>query len=78
MVNSKIETIDEDYRDLIPSNLSNEEKLEWIDKAEKKGLFKKANEEVTIGESTNRKQEIKRDIKQMSAMEKLLMGYGKR
>jgi hypothetical protein len=63
---------------LIPSNLSNEEKLEWIDKAEKKGLFKKANEEVTIGESTNRKQEIKRDIKQMSAMEKLLMGYGKR
>jgi ribonucleoside-triphosphate reductase len=78
MVNSKIETIDEDYRDLIPSNLSNEEKLEWIDKAEKKGLFKKANEEVTIGESTNRKQELKRDVGKMSAMEKLLMGYGKR
>ena len=78
MVESKVETIDEDYRDLIPSNLTNEEKLEWIDKAESKGLFKKTNDEVTIGESTNRKQEAKRDVKQMSAMEKLLLGYGKR
>jgi len=78
MVNSKIEAIDENYRDLIPTNLSNEAKLEWIEKAESKGLFGKKEAEVTIGESTNHRQEIKRDVKQMSAMEKLLMGYGKR
>lgn len=78
MVNAKVEAIDENYRDLIPTNLTNEEKLEWIEKAEAKGLFGKKEIEVSIGESTNPKQEVKRDTKQMSAMEKLLFGYSKR
>ncbi|OMI07721.1 hypothetical protein BVL54_20065 [Bacillus paralicheniformis] len=78
MVDSKLQTIPEDYHDLIPSNLSAEEKLSWINKAEAKGMFKVANEETSIGESTNPKHDTKRDVSKMSAMEKLFLGYGKR
>ncbi|MCY8048455.1 hypothetical protein MOD91_18190 [Bacillus haynesii] len=78
MVDSKLQTIPEDYHDLIPSNLSAEEKLSWINKAEAKGMFKVASEETSIGESTNPKHDTKRDVSKMSAMEKLFLGYGKR
>ena len=78
MVDTKLATIPEDYHDLIPANLTAEQKLSWINKAESKGMFKVAGEETTIGESTNRKNDTKRDVSKMSAMEKLFMGYGKR
>lgn len=77
MVDSKLSTIPEEFHELIPSNLTAEAKLEWIAKAESKGLFKGATEQP-IGQPTNPKGESKRDVTKMSPMEKLLMGYGKR
>jgi chromosome segregation ATPase len=79
MVDTKLKAIPKDYHDLIPENLSAEQKLSWINKAESKGMFKVEDKsEKTIGEPTNRGNGTKRDTSKMSAMEKLLMGYGKR
>ncbi|WP_214796588.1 MULTISPECIES: hypothetical protein [unclassified Exiguobacterium] len=78
MVESKLSTIPEDYHDLIPSNLTPEAKLDWISKAEAKGILKAKTDEVEIGKRTNPKSDSKRDTSTMSAMEKLLMGYGRK
>src|SRR5690625_2337570 len=45
MLNAKLETVPEEYHDLIPENLSSEEKLEWVTKAEAKGLLKDKSKE---------------------------------
>lgn len=78
LLETKLESIDEDYHDLIPENLTPEQKLNWVNNAEKKGLFaNKANEPV--GEQTNPKggQETK-DVNKMNPMEKILSGYGRK
>lgn len=43
LLKAEIESIAEDVRDLIPDNMSNEQKLRWIRTATKKGLLKKAS-----------------------------------
>src|SRR5690625_830825 len=52
MLNTKLETIPEEFHDLIPENLSSEQKLDWVSKAEAKGLFKDKSQE-TLGGATN-------------------------
>lgn len=52
LLESRIATIPEEFHDLIPDNLSPEGKLEWVDKAESKGLFRKAAPKP-VGEQTN-------------------------
>jgi len=52
MLNAKLETVPEEYHDLIPENLSSEEKLEWVTKAEAKGLLKDKSKEP-LGRGTN-------------------------
>jgi hypothetical protein len=49
---TKLEGISEEFHDLIPGNLTPEGKLDWINKAESKGLFGKKPQEP-IGEMTN-------------------------
>jgi len=79
LVESELKTIPEDFHDLIPSNLSSEQKLDWITKAKTKGMFKvQDNTEKSIGDPNTNRKETKRDTKAMSAMEKLLSGYSKR
>lgn len=81
MVTSKVQTIPEDYRELIPEGLTSEQKLNWINKAEEKGLFKeKEKPKVTIGQplnhSANQKQET--DAKKMNPIQLFASYYGKK
>lgn len=76
MVETKLAGIPADMHDLIPANLTVAEKLDWINKAEAKGLFKpKAN--VEIGKPTN-VPHLEQDLSKMSAMELFNMAYSKK
>ncbi|PEF03526.1 hypothetical protein COK07_29275 [Bacillus thuringiensis] len=76
MLETKMSVIPEDFHELIPTEMSLEQKLAWIDKAQTKGMFR-TKEDVVIGEATNRKIEPKVDVKQMSPIEKILASYSK-
>lgn len=52
MVASKLQAIPEDMQDLVPTELSDEQKIAWISKAEEKGLFKK-QAQVVVGTPLN-------------------------
>ncbi|MBT2682653.1 hypothetical protein [Bacillus sp. ISL-37] len=52
LLTTKLEGISEDFHDLIPENLTPEGKLDWINKAEAKGLFGKQAQQP-VGEMTN-------------------------
>jgi len=52
MVASKLQAIPEDMRELVPAELSDEQKIAWISKAEEKGLFKK-QAQVVVGTPLN-------------------------
>ncbi|PGZ29492.1 hypothetical protein COE50_22015 [Bacillus anthracis] len=76
MLETKMSAIPEEFHELIPEGMSLEQKLSWLDKAQAKGMFKKADD-VVIGEATSRKAEPKVDVKQMSPIEKILASYSK-
>lgn len=74
LLKAKLENIDKEYHDLIPENMSPEEKLAWVSNAEKKGLFVK-REQKPLGEPTNPKGN-KVDLNKISnPFEMLLAGY---
>jgi DNA repair exonuclease SbcCD ATPase subunit len=75
LLETKLSAIDEQYHDLIPDNLTPEEKLAWIDKAEQKGLFKKKGQ-TPIGEGTNPSQAQTIDLNSLSPIQLLKAGYG--
>ncbi|KMJ58083.1 hypothetical protein AB685_14850 [Bacillus sp. LL01] len=52
LLDSKLSAVPKELHDLIPENLSPEQKLAWLNRAEEKGLFKSKVQEP-IGESTN-------------------------
>ncbi|PGM50815.1 hypothetical protein [Bacillus thuringiensis] len=76
MLETKMSAIPEEFHELIPEGMSLEAKLSWLDKAQAKGMFKKADD-VVIGEATSRKAEPKVDTKSMSPIEKILASYSK-
>lgn len=78
LIESKLSKIPEEYHDLIPGNLEVDQKLDWIMKAEEKGLFSSALNVGTlkIGEPTNPKQKKSVDYSKMSTFQLLTMGYG--
>lgn len=56
LLETKLEQIPEEYKELIPDNLNLSQKLNWLDKAESKGLFnKKENKkpDIEIGKPMN-------------------------
>lgn len=75
LLETKLSAIDEQYHDLIPDNLTPEEKLTWIDKAEQKGLFGKKTQ-TPIGEGTNPSQAQAIDLNSLSPIQLLRAGYG--
>jgi predicted nuclease with TOPRIM domain len=76
LIESKLEKIPEAYRDLIPENLAPDEKLEWLTKAEEKGLFAATVVgEVTIGGSSNPKPSNRQNVNSMNPFELLKLGY---
>lgn len=74
MLNTKMESISEEFHDLIPDNLSPEQKLDWISKAEAKGLFKDKSQDP-VGGATN-PSGGKPDFDNMSTTQLLKFGYG--
>jgi hypothetical protein len=75
MLQTKLEGIPEEYHDLIPDNLSPEQKLDWITKAETKGLFGTKNSEEPVGGPTN-PINPKTDFENMNSFQLLKAGYG--
>lgn len=78
LLEAKLENIDEKYHDLIPENLTPEQKLAWVVKAEKKGLFGNTNAETPLGEPTNPKAKEEVNVNKMNPLQLLLAGYSKR
>lgn len=75
LLETKLSTIPEDYHDLIPGNLTPEQKLDWINKAELKGLFGK-REQKPIGEASNPSHAQAFDLNTLSPVQLLKAGYG--
>ncbi|WP_050632341.1 hypothetical protein [Bacillus andreraoultii] len=79
LLEAKLESIDKDYHDLIPDNLTPEQKLSWVTKAEQKGLFKQADSNTPLGEPTNPKEGTEEvDVSKMNPFQMLLSGYGRK
>lgn len=77
MVETKLKAVPEEMHDLIPANLSAEATLDWLNKAESKGLFGKP-EAKEIGKPSNKSNESpKVDKANLSALDKILSGLGK-
>lgn len=77
LINTKMEQIPEQYKDLVPDNMDLKQKLSWLEKAEAKGLFnkeEKQNPAVEIGKPMNI-DSPKPDIDKMSASSLLSMAY---
>lgn len=56
LIETKLKEIPEDYKELIPDNLSLKQKLNWLEKAEVKGLFNKEEKKkpnIEIGKPMN-------------------------
>lgn len=56
LIDTKLKDVPEDYKELIPDNLSLKQKLNWLEKAEAKGLFNKEEKKkpnVEIGKPMN-------------------------
>lgn len=77
IVESKMNNVPEQFKDLVPSNMSLTEKLNWLDKAETTGLFttkEKANTQVEIGKPMN-VESPKVEMEKLSASELMKMAY---
>lgn len=56
LIDTKLKDVPEDYKELIPDNLSLKQKLNWLEKAEAKGLFNKEEKKkpnIEIGKPMN-------------------------
>jgi len=79
LVDAELESVPEELRDLVPENMSPEQKLSWITNAKKKGLFGAAPNKADepLGGSTNKgNPQDKLDLTKMSIAEMLKSAYG--
>lgn len=77
MVETKLSTVPKEMHDLVPTNLTAEGTLDWLNKAESKGLFGKP-EAKDIGKPSNKSNEApKVDKANLSPLDKILSGLGK-
>jgi ribonucleoside-triphosphate reductase len=76
LLEAKLEGVPEEFRDLIPANLTPELRLEWLAAAEKKGLFGAKKKETPVGESTNPAGKAAGDLNSMSPIQLLRAAYG--
>ena len=75
MVNAKIETMPEVLRELVPDHLTDEQKLEWLTKAEQKGLFNKPI--IEVGKPLNHSSDMNQTerLKKMNPLQALANFY---
>lgn len=77
LVETKMEQIPADFKELIPDNLDLKQKLSWLEKAEAKGLFTKEEKKkpnVEIGKPMNIEIPVA-DTSKMTAGQLLRMAY---
>lgn len=77
IIDSKLQEIPENLRELVPANLSLKERMDWIAKAEKSGLFKVSNPDIEIGKPLN-PNNVKQttDTSKLSASAIMALAYG--
>lgn len=76
LLETKLESIDKSYHDLIPGSLTPEEKLAWVNSAESKGLFgTKANANEPVGKKTNGNGSHEVDVNSLSPIQLMMNGY---
>lgn len=73
ILNTKLESIPEEFHELIPENLSPEQKLDWIEKASAKGLFKDKSQEPLGGATNPTQQPI--DLDSLNVQQLMQSGY---
>jgi hypothetical protein len=82
LVDTELEAVPENFRDLVPENMTPEQKLSWITNAKKKGLFGSTQpnkEEQELGGATNQQtQQPQIDIGKMSITDLFKSAYGKK
>lgn len=77
MVEAKLNSVPTELHDLIPNNLNAEQTLDWLNKAEAKGIFGKP-EPKEIGKPMNHSSDSpKLDKANLSPLDKILSGLGK-
>lgn len=77
LVDTKMEQIPDQYKDLVPDNMDLKQKLSWLEKAESKGLFnkeEKQNPAIEVGKPMN-VEVPKVDTSKLSASSLLSMAY---
>lgn len=76
LLTTKLENIDKEYHDLIPENMTAEQKLAWVNAAESKGIFgnKNAGQEP-LGKKTNGKGSQDVDVNDLDPLQMLMSGY---
>lgn len=77
MVETKLEQVPAEFKELIPDNLDLKQKLSWLEKAEAKGLFTKEEKKkpnVEIGKPMNIETPVV-DTSKMTAGQLLRMAY---
>lgn len=79
MVETKLTAVPKELHDLVPTNLTSEQTLDWLNKAESKGLFgKKEESPKEIGKPSNHSTDKpKIDKAELSALDKIIAGLGK-
>lgn len=76
MLETKLQTVPEEFRDLIPSGMAPEAKLAWLAQAEAKGLFGSVSKkEQALGGNTNPSGKQNSDLSKLSPMELLKAAY---
>jgi chromosome segregation ATPase len=80
MLDNRLKAIPEDLHELIPDGLTPEQRLAWIDKAERKGVFNTAKKsEQPVGEGTNpANNQAGADLTNMNPFQLLKAGYGRK
>jgi chromosome segregation ATPase len=78
MLDAELEQIDEELRELVPSDKPIEEQLQWFAKAKQKGLFGVTTMEYEIGGMSNPGKSAKgsKGYEGMNPIQLFTMGYG--
>lgn len=77
LIEAKMAEVPENLKELVPANLSLKERMDWLTKAEKSGIFKANNPDIEIGKPMNPntvKQQA--DTAKLSASAIMAMAYG--
>ncbi|MBC9785099.1 hypothetical protein H1S01_11330 [Heliobacterium chlorum] len=76
LLDAKLKAIPEEYHDLIPKHLPPEARLDWLNQAEGKGLFRSLKREEPVGAATNPRLVQTIDMDTLTPAQLLRAAYG--